>query len=61
MAGRAYGGGLLDLQANALVEEYKRELQSEGIEFDNGLEIGAMIEIPSATLGAESLARRCRL
>jgi phosphotransferase system enzyme I (PtsI) len=48
------------VQANALVEEYKRELKAEGVPFDANLEIGAMIEIPSAALGAESLARRCK-
>jgi len=48
------------LQANALVEEYKRELHKEGVAFDANLEIGAMIEIPSAALGSESLAKRCK-
>ncbi len=48
------------LQANALVEEYKRELKKEGVPFDENIEIGAMIEIPSAVLGAESLAKRCK-
>src|SRR5882762_10782 len=48
------------LQANALVETYKLELQEEGIPFDAGIEIGAMIEIPSAALGAEALAKRCK-
>ena len=47
-------------QANALVEEYKHELQSEGIPFDANLEIGAMIEIPSAALVADALAKRIR-
>lgn len=47
-------------QANALVEEYKSELCKEGIAFDENLEIGAMIEIPSAALIADSLARRTK-
>lgn len=47
-------------QANALVEEYKIELKKEGMAFDEHLEIGAMIEIPSAALIADSLARRAR-
>src|SRR6478672_3973677 len=38
----------------------KRELQKEGVAFDSNIDIGAMIEIPSAVLGAESLARRCK-
>ena len=47
-------------QANALVEEYKSELRKEGIAFDENLEIGAMIEIPSAALIADSLAKRTK-
>jgi phosphotransferase system enzyme I (PtsI) len=47
-------------QANALVEEYKAELRGEGVAFDEHLEIGAMIEIPSAALIADSLARRLK-
>jgi phosphotransferase system enzyme I (PtsI) len=45
-------------QANALVEEYKSELRREGIPFDDHLEIGAMIETPSAAVVADSLAKR---
>jgi phosphotransferase system enzyme I (PtsI) len=45
-------------QANALVEEYKAELRQEGIPFDERLEIGAMIETPSAAVVADSLAKR---
>jgi phosphotransferase system enzyme I (PtsI) len=45
-------------QANALVEECKAELRKEGVPFDERLEIGAMIEIPSAVLVADALARR---
>ena len=47
-------------QANALVEECRRELQARNIPFGDSLEIGAMIEIPSAVLSADSLARRVR-
>jgi phosphotransferase system enzyme I (PtsI) len=47
-------------QANALVEEYKAELRKEGTPFDEQMEIGAMIEIPSAALIADSLARRLK-
>ena len=47
-------------QANALVEEYKGELRQAGISFDENMEIGAMIEIPSAALIADSLARRTK-
>ena len=47
-------------QANAFVEEYKAELRHEGIPFDENLEIGAMIEIPSAALIADALAKRVK-
>lgn len=53
--------GLEELsQANALVEEYKAELRREGVAFDENIEIGVMIEIPSAVLIADSLARRVK-
>jgi phosphotransferase system enzyme I (PtsI) len=47
-------------QANALVEEYKAELRAESIPFDENLEIGAMIETPSAVIVADSLAKRLK-
>jgi len=47
-------------QANALVEEYKAELRSENIPFDEKMEIGAMIETPSAVIVADSLAKRLK-
>src|SRR5262245_41194010 len=47
-------------QANALVDEYKAELRAENIPFDENMEIGVMIEIPSAVLAADSLAKRTR-
>jgi len=45
-------------QANALVEKCKEELRAKKIPFDEKMEIGAMIEIPSAAIIADSLARR---
>jgi phosphoenolpyruvate-protein phosphotransferase (PTS system enzyme I) len=47
-------------QANALVEEYKAELRRENIPFDENIEIGAMIETPSAVIVADSLAKRLK-
>ncbi len=47
-------------QANALVEEYKAELRNENIPFDEHIELGAMIETPSAVIVAESLAKRLK-
>jgi len=47
-------------QANALLEEYKAELKCEGIEFNPDLEVGAMIEIPSAAVSSSVLAKRSK-
>lgn len=47
-------------KANALVEECKAELRAEKVPFDEGIEIGAMIEIPSAALAADCLAKRVK-
>lgn len=47
-------------KANAFVEEYKNELRAEKIPFDENIEIGVMIEIPSAAVAADTLARRVK-
>jgi phosphotransferase system enzyme I (PtsI) len=47
-------------QVTALVEEYKTELRQEKVPFDENLQLGAMIEIPSAVIVAESLAKRVK-
>jgi phosphotransferase system enzyme I (PtsI) len=47
-------------QANAHVEKCKAELRAENIPFDENLEIGAMIEIPSAALVAGALAKKVK-
>jgi len=53
--------GLEELnQANALVEKCRAELRAEGKPFDEKMEIGAMIEIPSAALIADALATRVK-
>ncbi len=53
--------GLEELnRANACLEEYKAELRKENVPFDEGLEIGAMIETPSAVMVADSLAKRLK-
>jgi len=53
--------GLHELgQANALLEQYKAELRQENIPFDEHLEVGAMIETPSAVVIADSLAKRLK-
>jgi phosphotransferase system enzyme I (PtsI) len=47
-------------QANALIEVFKAVLRGVGIPFDENLAVGALIEIPSAAVAAESLARRVK-
>ena len=50
--------GLQELrQAVKTLEECKSELGGKGIEFSEDTEVGAMIEIPSAAISAEMLAR----
>lgn len=44
-------------RALAMVDECKGELASAGIPFNTEIQIGAMIEIPSAAICAESLAK----
>jgi phosphotransferase system enzyme I (PtsI) len=44
-------------QAKAVLEEVKKGLAKKKIPFDRGIEIGAMIEIPSASITADILAR----
>ena len=46
------------LQANAFLDECREELRAEKIPFGEEMEVGMMIEIPSAALVAESLAHR---
>ena len=49
--------GLEELkQANALLEESKKELRKEALPFDENIEVGAMIEVPSAALTSDILA-----
>lgn len=43
--------------ANALLEECKKELKKENKDFDADIEIGAMIEIPSAAMICDLLAK----
>jgi phosphotransferase system enzyme I (PtsI) len=43
-------------RANELLQESKEELKNQGLPFDNDLEVGAMIEVPSAAMTADLLA-----
>jgi len=50
--------GLDELRrANAMLEECRAELRAEGIPFNESMEVGAMIEVPSAALVADLLAK----
>lgn len=43
--------------ARAALQECQDELRAEGVVFDDTIEVGAMIEVPSAALTADALAR----
>ncbi len=45
------------IRANALLEQCKTELLGEGLPFDEKIEVGVMIEIPSAALTADIIAK----
>ena len=45
-------------QALELIEQAKSELKSRRVRFDENLKVGAMIEVPSAALVADSLAKK---
>ncbi len=44
-------------RANVLLEECRAELRAEGLAFNEEMEVGAMIEIPSAAISADILAK----
>jgi len=46
-------------EAKRLLEEARRELTEKGIPFAQTMPIGAMVEVPSAALCVETLAREC--
>jgi len=49
--------GVAELRkAKEILEEVRGELRREGVPFDEGIEVGAMIEIPSASIVADTLA-----
>jgi phosphotransferase system enzyme I (PtsI) len=50
--------GLPELrQANEVLDACRQELRAEGVTFDENLEVGIMIEVPSAALAADALAK----
>ena len=46
-------------EAKRILEECKEELQKERKKFDKKIPVGVMIEVPSAALTAEILAKEC--
>lgn len=46
-------------EVKALVKECKEELSSEGVAFNDDIEIGVMVETPAASLIADDLAEEC--
>lgn len=46
-------------ESKKIIQEVKEELTEEGVPFNPNIEIGIMIEIPSAALMAEELAKEC--
>ena len=44
-------------RARVILEECQKELREEGLAFDESMEVGAMIEIPSAAVSADLIAR----
>ena len=44
-------------QANTILEEVRKDLRKESIIFDEEMEVGAMIEVPSAALTSDILAK----
>ena len=46
-------------ESKKIIQEVKEELRTKGIPFNENIEIGIMIEIPSAALMAEELAKEC--
>lgn len=44
-------------QANALLEEVKAELRKENTPFDENIKVGAMIEVPSAAITSDIIAK----
>lgn len=47
------------IRANAVLAECRTELRARQVPFDENLEVGTMIEIPSAAITADLLAKQC--
>lgn len=44
-------------RANAILEQAKDELRAESVPFDDGIEVGIMVEIPAAAVAADQLIK----
>jgi phosphotransferase system enzyme I (PtsI) len=47
------------VQANKMLNEAKDELHREGLAYDKNIQVGVMIEVPSAAMTADLLAKEC--
>lgn len=47
------------LKSKEYLEEAKQQLRDEKVKFDENIEVGIMIEVPSAVLIADALAKEC--
>jgi len=47
------------IQANKMLNEAKDELHKEGLAYDKNIQVGVMIEVPSAAMTADLLAKEC--
>jgi phosphotransferase system enzyme I (PtsI) len=47
------------IQANKMLNEAKDELHREGLAYDKNIQVGVMIEVPSAAMTADLLAKEC--
>ncbi len=53
-------GSLSELrEAKSVIDEVRHELESDGSPFDRELEVGIMIEVPSAAITARAFAEEC--
>ncbi|MCE5300106.1 MAG: phosphoenolpyruvate--protein phosphotransferase, partial [Spirochaetia bacterium] len=46
-------------EAKKILEEVKNELRRKEVKFDENIKVGCMIEVPSAALLSDEIARRC--
>ena len=47
------------IKAKKIIEQCKKELENENVEFNGNIQIGSMIEIPSAALTSDLISEEC--